>query len=92
VPFRDRVLAAVDALVAAHPGQRIVVACHAGVINVYVGEVLGLPIERRGFHYPNYTSIARVAASRSGARTVVTLNETAHLRNTGLPMGLVQRS
>lgn len=92
VPFRERVVAAIDGLVAAHPGQRVVVGCHAGVINVYVGEVLGLPVDRRGFHYPNYTSIARVAASRSGVRTVITLNETAHLRNTGLPMGLVQRA
>lgn len=90
VPFRERVVTAIQALIAAHPGGRIVVGCHAGVINVYLGEVLGLPIDRRGFHYPNYTSIARVAASRSGARTVVTVNETAHLRNTGLPMGLVQ--
>jgi probable phosphoglycerate mutase len=92
LPFRRRVVDALDGLIAAHPGQRIVVACHAGVINVYLGEVLGLPIDRRGFHYPNYTSVHRVAASRSGVRTVVTINETAHLRNTGLLEGLIQRS
>ncbi len=91
VPFRDRVVAAIDALVGAHPGERIVIGCHAGVVNVYLGEVLGLPIDRRGFHYPNYTSIHRVAASRSGVRTIVTVNETPHLRQTGLPMGLVQK-
>ena len=90
VPFRERVVASVDALIAAHGGQRIVVGCHAGVINVYLGEVLGLPIDRRGFHYPNYTSIHRVAASRAGVRTIVTLNETPHLRNTGLLQGLIQ--
>lgn len=90
-PFRDRVVTAIDALVAAHPGQRIVIGCHAGVVNVYLGEVLGLPIDRRGFHYPNYTSVHRVAASRSGVRTIVTVNETPHLRHTGLPMGLVQK-
>jgi probable phosphoglycerate mutase len=43
-----------------------------------------------GFFYPNYTSIHRVAASRSGVRSIVTVNETAHLRGTGLPIGLVQ--
>jgi probable phosphoglycerate mutase len=91
MPFRERVVVAVDALVAAHPGERIVIGCHAGVVNVYLGEVLGLPIDRRGFHYPNYTSVHRIAASRAGVRTVITVNETAHLRNTGLPMGLVQR-
>lgn len=92
LPFRHRVVAAIDALIAAHPGGRIVVGCHAGVINVYLGEVLGLPVDRRGFHYPNYTSLHRVAASRSGVRTVVTVNETAHLRNSGLLDGLIQRS
>ena len=43
------------------------------------------------FFYPNYTSIHRVAAARSGERSVVTINETSHLRNTGLPMGLFQK-
>lgn len=90
-PFRDRVVAAVDSVVAAHPGERVVVGCHAGVVNVYLGEVLGLPVDRRGFHYPNYTSIHRIAASRKGVRTIVTVNETPHLRNSGLPMGLVQK-
>jgi hypothetical protein len=28
---------------------------------------------------PGYTSLSRVAASRAGVRSVVTLNETAHL-------------
>ena len=45
----------------------------------------------RGFFYPNYTSIQRVAASSNGDRSVITLNETSHLRNTGLPMGLFQK-
>ena len=45
----------------------------------------------RGFFYPNYTSINRVAAASSGERSVITINETSHLRGTGLPMGLFQR-
>jgi hypothetical protein len=32
------------------------------------------------FFEPRYTSISRVTASRSGIRTLVSLNETAHLR------------
>lgn len=91
VPFRARVVAAIEAMIDTHPGQTVVVGCHAGVINLYLGEVLGLPPDRRGFFYPNYTSIHRVAASRSGTRTIVTINETAHLRRSGLPMGLFQR-
>ena len=51
--------------------------------------MLGLPVGQH-FFYPNYTSIHRIVASRRGHREVVTLNETAHLRGSGLPMGLVQ--
>jgi probable phosphoglycerate mutase len=87
--FRSRVVQALDALVDAHPGQKIAVSCHGGVINAYLAHVLGLPVSQ-GFFYPNYTSIHRIAASRSGHRSIVTVNETAHLRGTGLPMGVLQ--
>ena len=87
--FRARVVKALDELVDAHPGQKIAVSCHGGVINAYLAHVLGLPVSQ-GFFYPNYTSIHRIAASRSGHRSIVTVNETAHLRGTGLPMGVLQ--
>ncbi len=89
--FEARVKSALDELVARHPGDRIAVVCHGGVINLYLSIVLGLSEQRTGFFYPNYTSIHRVAASRSGVRSIVTINETSHLRNTGLPMGLFQK-
>jgi probable phosphoglycerate mutase len=87
--FRARVVRTIDQLIDVHPGQRIVVVCHGGVINGYLCQVLGLT-NPRGFFYPNYTSINRVAAARGGTRSVVTINETPHLRGTGLPMGLFQ--
>lgn len=93
-PFEDferRVLSALDLIIAEHPGHRVVVVCHGGVVNVFLASVLGLPLAPPGFFYPNYTSIHRVAASRSGVRSVITVNETSHLRNTGLPMGLFQK-
>ncbi len=65
--------------------------CHGGVINAYLADVLGIAAPPPGFFYPNYTSIHRVAASRSGIRSIITINETAHLRHTGLPMGLFQK-
>jgi len=40
------------------------------------------------FFYPNYTGINRVAAARTGQRQILSVNETAHLRGTGLPIGL----
>jgi probable phosphoglycerate mutase len=88
--FRCGVITAVDQIVDAHPGQNVAVVCHGGVINVYVAHVLGLDFAQPGFFYPNYTSINRIVASRSGVRSLLTLNETSFLRGTGLPMGLVQ--
>ncbi len=89
--FESRVRAAVDLLIRENAGRTIVVVCHGGVINLVLSDVLGLVTAGPGFFYPNYTSIHRVAASRSGVRSIVTINETSHLRNTGLPMGLFQR-
>jgi probable phosphoglycerate mutase len=85
--FSARVVAALDALVDAHAGGRIAVSCHGGTINAYLSHVLGLPVGP-GFFYPNYTSIHRVVASRGGVKSILTVNETAHLRGTGLPVGL----
>jgi 2,3-bisphosphoglycerate-dependent phosphoglycerate mutase len=84
--FRKEVVAAVEEIVEAHPGQNVAAVCHGGVINAYLTHVLHLD-DPSGFFYPNYTSIHRVAAARNGARTVLSLNETAHLRSTGLRVG-----
>ena len=89
--FRTQVVEKLEQLIAAHSGQRIAVVCHGGVIAGYLTHILGIATPH-GFFYPNYTSIHRVAAARSGERTIVTLNETSHLRSTGLPMGLFQGS
>mgnify|MGYP001390939057 FL=1 len=88
--FRSRVVRSIEELIDAHPAERIAVVCHGGVINSYLSHVLGLVSPGGGFFYPNYTSINRIAAARGGTRTVVTVNETSHLRGTGLPMGLFQ--
>ena len=89
--FSARVVGALEALIDAHSGHRVAVTCHGGVINSYLSHILGLPVTQ-GFFYPNYTSIHRIAASGRGHRSVITVNETSHLRGTGLPMGLMQQS
>lgn len=71
--FLARVLGAVDDIIARHPGQRVAVFCHGGVINAYVGHVLG--IARPLWFSPRYGSISRVLAARSGKRSVLSLNE-----------------
>ncbi|MEM1335788.1 MAG: histidine phosphatase family protein, partial [Actinomycetota bacterium] len=90
--FEGRVLAAIERIVAAHRGERVAVVCHGGVINTYLAHVLRLPDDdalfSRGFFYPNYTSVHRVTASSTGLRSIGTINETAHLRGSGLPIGM----
>ena len=77
VLFRNRVAAAIDEVIAGYPGRNVVAVCHGGVINVAFAELLGL--ERSLWFDPPYTSISRMVAARSGERSVVSLNEHAHL-------------
>jgi probable phosphoglycerate mutase len=56
----------------------VAAVCHGGTINAYLSAVLGL--EQLMFFVPQYTSVSRVRASRSGARSIVSMNETGHLR------------
>lgn len=84
--FSARVRDALDAIIAGHPSSNVAVICHGGVINDFLAGVLGLTTNR--FFYPNYTSVSRVVASRRGHRAIVSINETSHLRGTGLPTGV----
>jgi probable phosphoglycerate mutase len=76
--FQAGVVAAIERVVARSPRQRVAVVAHGGVINAYLAKVLG--IERMLFFEPRYTSVSRVLAASSGERSVLTLNETGHLR------------
>jgi broad specificity phosphatase PhoE len=75
--FRARIVPALDAVIAAHPGEAVVAVCHGGVINVYLAALLGLP--HHLWFDPAYTSLHRVRASRDGTRSLASLNETGHL-------------
>lgn len=86
--FNNRVRDSIEQIISENKGGRVVVTCHGGVINSYLANVLRLPDNSAQFFYPNYTSIHRVAASSAGHRSILTINETSHLRGTGLPIGL----
>jgi len=75
--FRARVVETVEAIIDAHPSQRVAVVCHGGVVNAYLSHVL--EIERALFFEPAYTSLSRVLASSRGHRQLVSANETPHL-------------
>ncbi|MEQ1753242.1 MAG: histidine phosphatase family protein [Micropepsaceae bacterium] len=77
--FQARVVAAMEEIIAAHGGQQVAVFCHGGVINVWAAHVLGM--QPRVFFEADYTSINRFMCSSRGHRSVVSLNERAHLRD-----------
>ncbi|AYF74701.1 histidine phosphatase family protein [Nocardia yunnanensis] len=76
--FVARVRAAVEEIVAAaDPADTVVVFAHGGVINVLLQDVLGLA---RPLTFPiDYCSITRILYSRTGSRTVATVNENGHV-------------
>lgn len=76
--FANEVIRTLEEIVTSHPGKRVAVTCHGGVINVWTAHVIGFA--PRMFINPDYTSINRYQCARSGERSVITLNEAVHLR------------
>ncbi|WP_377450154.1 histidine phosphatase family protein [Rhodococcoides fascians] len=76
--FRRRVLAGVADIVstAAH-SDTVVLFAHGGVVNMLLQDILQTP-KVLGFPI-DYCSVTRVLFSRSGARSVSSVNETAHV-------------
>jgi broad specificity phosphatase PhoE len=74
--FRKRIINVIEGIIIAHPGERVVVACHGGVINAYVGHVIGSKYDM--FFQPAHTSINLVAGGE-GRRAMHYLNNTQHL-------------
>ena len=75
--FRARIIPCLDRVIEENAGRKVAAVCHGGVINVYLASLLG--IDRHLWFDPEYTSISRVRAARSGPRSVSTVNESGHL-------------
>jgi probable phosphoglycerate mutase len=76
--FRRRVLAGVaDIVSAAAHSDTVVLFAHGGVVNMLLQDILETP-KVLGFPI-DYCSVTRVLFSRSGARSVSSVNETAHV-------------
>ena len=79
--LRDRARAILADLAALHPGERIVVVTHGGIISVFLRDLLGMPLNRA---YPftvancGLTTLT-YTADRTDPWRLVTLNEIAHL-------------
>ncbi|MBT6971228.1 MAG: histidine phosphatase family protein [Actinobacteria bacterium] len=87
--FQAQVVAGMEAIIAAHPGGRVVVGCHGGVVAAYLAHLLG--ISEPMFFEAHYTSVNRVMAASSGERSVVSMNELAHLQVAKVPLSDYQK-
>ena len=79
--LRARATAAVSRIAAAHPGQRVAIFSHGGLINAYFAALLG--IERDYFFAALNTGIStvRILGDR---HLLVALNDAAHLQHAKL--------
>ena len=75
--FLHRTVTAIEAIAAMNFGRRVVVACHGGVINTYVGWMLSLTQDM--FFRPAHTSVNVVRAAAGGRRALFGLGDVAHL-------------
>ena len=73
--LRKRMTAAIDAAVAAHPGQRIVLCTHGPGINAYIAELLGSPYDL--LFLPRLTSVT-VLWAKGDVRDLRVVNSMSH--------------
>jgi 2,3-bisphosphoglycerate-dependent phosphoglycerate mutase len=74
--FRIRVREAVEAHLSKHPSENLLLFAHGGVINAFVGDVLGLGQEM--FFLPENTSLNSIDVE-ADRRSVRFLNDVLHL-------------
>lgn len=76
---RERTAQALRAVVAAHPGQTILVVSHGNAIMAMMAELLGVPHESTWSFAVANTSITRLTFSKSGRMTLTGFNDHAHI-------------
>lgn len=75
--FRARIVDAIDGIMVAHVGQRVVVACHGGVINGYLAHVIESPLDSPcTVHHTSITTVRGM----DDLRRVVQVNDHHHVR------------
>lgn len=82
--FQTQVVKGMERIITANPGRTVVVGCHGGVVSAYLAHLLD--IQRVMFYEAHYTSVARVAASSTGHRSVCSMNELGHLKVAGISL------
>ena len=75
--FQATVVRGIESIIDRHPGERVAVFCHGGVVNMWASHVLETP--PRLFIDVGYASVSRFLCASTGERSLVSLNETQHL-------------
>ena len=73
---RARMLAAIDAIAARHPGERVAVVSHAGAINAALGAIAS---SDHDFLFPLANASVSVMRIGGGRRLLMSTNDTSHL-------------
>ena len=79
--FRRRIGSSIEGIMASHPGETVIVACHGGVINIVVAQILG--VEADFLFRPAHASVHRIRFG-NGRRVIESLNDHAFLRTADL--------
>ena len=76
--YTDLMVRTVEKIIAENPGRKVAVSCHGGVVNAYAAHLLKTELV---FAFDvTYSSITRIMAASTGERSIMTVNEHAHLR------------
>lgn len=74
--FRRRTVSAIEGIAVTHPGERVVIACHGGVICAYLGWILG--VRQDMWFRPAHTSV-NVVRVKDQVRAVESTGDSSHL-------------
>jgi broad specificity phosphatase PhoE len=75
--FKNRVVNAIESIIAKSAGDRVAIVCHGGVINAFCGHIIGSRYDM--FFRPAHSSVSVVAVG-GNRRVVRSLNDIHHLQ------------
>lgn len=82
--FTERVVTGLREVTRAHPGQKVAVVVHGGVLDCVYRAAMGLPLDAPRGHPIHNASINRVRVDAAGTFAVEAWGDVAHLANDGL--------
>jgi probable phosphoglycerate mutase len=83
--FRERVTSAFGKIAGQHPGGRVAVFAHAGVINVFLAAILN---QERDLLFPLHNTAVTIVRCKDNQVSLVSFNDISHLREFGVRLEL----